>query len=135
MRGRLPAGPQYVEKLCGSEQAKQRLEMIRRTLAGTCRVQDACARLDVSEASFHQLRHETLQAALQRLEPRAAGRPAAASEDPRLVELRQQLQLAQLELLAAQTREEIALVLPSAAQQLAAEPQQEAPGKKPSRRR
>jgi hypothetical protein len=130
MRGRLPAGPEYVEKLDGPSDAKRRLEVILRTLAGTCRVQEACAELGVSEARFHQLRQEALQAALDGLVPRPAGRPPAAPADPRLGELEQQKEELRLELLATQTREEIALVLPRLAQAEA-----EAPAGKKARRR
>src|SRR5262249_1728640 len=116
MRGRLPSGPEYVEKLEGPENAKRRLELILRTLAGTCRIQDACEELGLSEARFHQIRQEALQAALDGLLPRPAGRPAAPAADPRLAELEQQNEALRLELLAARTREEVALVLPRLAQ-------------------
>lgn len=116
MRGRLPAGPEYVEKLHGPADVKRRLEIILRTLAGTCRVQEACEELGVSEQRFHQLRQEALQAALDGLLPRPAGRPAAPPVDPRVAQLQEQNEALRLELLAAQTREEIALVLPRLAQ-------------------
>src|SRR5437870_12007895 len=76
MRGRLPSGPEYVDQLPGSPQAKDRLKVVLETLAGTCRVQEGCARLQVSEPRFQQLRLQVLEAGLARLEPRAAGRPA-----------------------------------------------------------
>ena len=134
MRGRLPAGPEYVEKLQGPPDAKRRLEIILRTLAGTCRVQQACAELGVSEARFHQLRQEALQAALDGLTPRPAGRPQAAPADPRVAELEQQTETLRLELVASQTREEIALVLPRLAQAGEAAPG-DGPPKKARRRR
>jgi Helix-turn-helix domain len=134
MRGRLPAGPEYVEKLQGSADAKLRLELILRTLAGTCRVQEACEQMGVSEARFHQLRQEALQAALDGLSPRPPGRPAAVPADPRVAELQQETESLRLELLAAQTREEIALVLPRLASPNESEPG-DTPGKKASRRR
>jgi len=127
MRGRLPAGPEYVEKLQGPADAKRRLEVILRTVAGACRVQEACEELGVSEARFHQLRQEALQAALDGLTPRPPGRPAAPPADARVAELERQNEALRLELLAAQTREEIALVLPRLAG--------DAPGKKARRRR
>jgi hypothetical protein len=134
MRGRLPAGPEYVDKLQGPADAKRRLEVILRTLAGTCRVQEACAELGLSEARFHQLRQEALQAALDGLTPRPAGRPAAPPAEPRGAELEQQEEALRLELLAAQTREEIALVLPRLAGAGGAQPG-DAAGKKARRRR
>jgi hypothetical protein len=134
MRGRLPAGPEYVEKLHGPDEAKRRLEVILRTLAGTCRIQEACAELGVSEARFHQLRQEALQAALDGLAPRAAGRPAAPPADPRAGELEQEREALRLELLASQTREEIALVLPHLAR-AGDEGSGDGQGKKARRRR
>jgi hypothetical protein len=134
MRGRLPAGPAYVDKLHGPPDAKRRLEIILRTLAGTCRVHEACAELGVSEARFHQLRQEALQAALDGLTPRPPGRPTAPLADPRIAELERQTEELRLELLAAQTREEIALVLPRLAQAGAAAAEDSA-GKKARRRR
>ena len=56
MRGRTPAGPEYVDRLAGSEAAKERLKVVLETLAGACRVSAACARLGVCEQRFHQLR-------------------------------------------------------------------------------
>jgi hypothetical protein len=134
MRGRLPSGPEYVEKLTGSAEAKVRLEVILRTLAGTCRVQEACEQLGVSEARFHQLRQEALQAALDGLTPRPAGRPSASAAAGHVEQLEQQKEALRLEMLAAQTREEIALVLPRLAAASDAQPG-ETPGKKARRRR
>jgi hypothetical protein len=134
MRGRLPSGPEYVEKLQGPPDAKRRLGAILRTLSGACRVQEACEELGVSEARFHQLRQEALQGALDGLLPRPAGRPAAPPADGRVSELRQENEGLRLELLAAQTREEIALVLPRLAQGGEAAPE-DAAGKKARRRR
>ena len=134
MRGRLPAGPEYVEKLQGPADVKRRLEVILRTLSGACRVQEACEELGVSEARFHQLRQEALQAALDGLTPRPPGRPAAPPADPRLAELERQQEALRLELLATQTREEIALVLPRLARAGEVVPE-DAAGKKARRRR
>ena len=39
MRGRKPSGPAVVERLAGSALARQRLQVVLETLAGTCRVQ------------------------------------------------------------------------------------------------
>lgn len=134
MRGRLPSGPDYVEKLAGSEQARQRLQVILQTLAGTCRVQDGCERLKLSETRFHQLRLEALQAAVDQLELRPAGRPAQPPEDPRLAALTAENEQLKRQLQAAQTREEIALVLPGLLPSPASATEDQ-PGKKPYRRR
>jgi hypothetical protein len=112
MRGRLPAGPEYVEKLRGPDEAKRRLEVILRTLAGDCRVAEACELLGVGESRFHTLRQTALQAALDGLVPRPAGRPATPQQPPGEAEQQRRQAELRLELEAARLREEIALVLP-----------------------
>jgi hypothetical protein len=114
MRGRFPSGPEYVEHLQGSAQAKERLRVILETLMGKWRVAEACDRLGICEQRFQQLRAELLQAALERLELRPAGRPRRPAEPEQTAALRQQLQEMQRELQVAQVREEVALALPRA---------------------
>src|SRR5262245_50488071 len=115
MRGRHPSGPESVDHLEGSAAARHRLRVILQTLAGRCRVTEACQRLGLSAPRFHQLRAEVLQAALDRLEPRPAGRPraaaAAATADPAEA-LRARVAALEAEVQAARLREELALVLP-----------------------
>lgn len=128
MRGRLPSGPEYVDQLAGSDQAKERLKTVLETLAGTCRVQEACRRLKISEPRFHQLRQQVLEAGLAEIEPRAKGRPAKkwSPAEEEIARLREQLAAREVELRAAQVREEIALVLPRVVQEQAGKPQGEA---------
>jgi hypothetical protein len=118
MRGRLPSGPKYVEQLSGSDLAKQRLQTILETIAGSCRVQEACVRLGISEPRFHQLRIQMLEAAMRSMEPGTPGRPprAASFSPEQLRELEDQLAQKEAELRAAQLRTEIALVLPQVVQ-------------------
>jgi Helix-turn-helix domain len=127
MAGRHPAGPEYVEQLEGSDQAKRRLRIVLETLAGTRGIGEAAELLGITEQRVHQLREEALQAALAELEPKPAGRPrrAAPSEDPTV--LRDQLLELEKELRAAKVRESIALVFPELVvkreNQTAAEPE------------
>jgi hypothetical protein len=112
MRGRLPSGPEFVAKLPGHEQAKQRLQIVLETLAGTLRVHEACARLNLSEQRFEQLRIEALQGAIAALEPKPLGRRPAPAELEELAQLQAQVAdlQAQLELAAVQT--EVAAIVP-----------------------
>jgi transposase-like protein len=130
MRGRRPSGPEYVNTLGGSDTAKERLKVILETLAGTCRVQEACARLGISEPRFHQLRTQMLEAARAGLEPQTPGRKpqtlTPAEEQVRL--LQQQVQQQDFELRVARAREEVALTLP----RLLPEPEAKASEKKTS---
>jgi hypothetical protein len=114
MPGRKPLGPQLAQHLDGSNGAKERLEVILETIAGRLPVAQACARLGISEAMFHRLRTEVLQAGLSRLEPRPLGRPprAAVPEALRVAELEHDLQDLQLELKTTRVQLEIAQTLP-----------------------
>jgi Transposase len=138
MRGRRPSGPEYVEHLPGSQQAKERLKVVLETLSGQCRVLEACRRLGISEPRFHQLRTEALAAALEGLEPKPSGRkPAAvAPEQEQLAQLQEELVAKDIELRAAQARAEIAVVMPHVVQEPPApEKKTRAPGRAAKRRR
>src|SRR5262249_49407727 len=83
-------------------------------MAGTCRVQEACERLGISEQRFHQLREEMMAAAVKALEPGQAGRPAhtpTPAEEQGLA-LEHQVADQEGELRAAEARAEIAVVMP-----------------------
>ena len=108
MRGRLPVGPEYVDQLDGSAAAKERLKVVLQTLAGECRVLEACERLGICEQRFHQLRQEALEAALAGLEPGLPGRPAhtPSPAEQQVRTLEGQLARLEVELRAAKAREE-----------------------------
>jgi DNA-binding protein YbaB len=114
MRGRYPSGPDFVDKLDGTAEAKDRVKVLLETLNGTCRVQEACARLTIKEARFDQVRIEVLQAAVNAAERRPAGRQA---KEPTPLEaenqqLQEQLAEVQAKLEAALIRAELAVALP-----------------------
>jgi hypothetical protein len=135
MRGRRPAGPEYTDKVAGSHTAKERAQVILETMLGTCRVQEACARLGLSEQRFHQLREDMMTGAVKALEPGHAGRPPqiATPAEQHVAALEQQLAEHKVELQAAKAREEIALILPKV-QHEPAEPEKKTP-QLPRRRR
>ena len=139
MRGRRPQGPEYADKLQGSETAKLRAKVILETMAGTLRLQEACAILGVSEQRFHQLREEMMTAAVNALEPGQAGRPAQVStpEKEQVLELKQQLAEKNIELRAAQARAEIAIIMPKVERPSAGplEPEKKMPVSRKERRR
>ena len=68
MRGRWPAGPEYIDKLVGDADTKDRLKAILDTLYGQARLLEVCNLLDIRETRFHQLREAALQAALTAIE-------------------------------------------------------------------
>ena len=106
--GRKPAGPQIAERLEGSPVAQQRLRVILETIADQVTVPEACRRLGIGESRFHTLRHQTLQATLESLEPRPLGRPAkpTSPEQTKVDELQAELRRlrSELELLQVQLR-------------------------------
>jgi hypothetical protein len=112
--GRKPMGPKLVERLDGSHRAKQRMEVILETIAGKLTINQACDRLGISEARFHQLRTGVLQAGLAQLEPRPLGRPAQhqSPEAETIADLEQQVDDLNAELKTADVRLEIAQVMP-----------------------
>lgn len=114
MAGRKPMGPRLVRHLDGSARAKQRMEVILDTVAGRRTVREACDSLGIEEAMFFRLRTQALQASVDRLEPRPAGRPARQSspEQERITELQQELAEKEMELKATEVRLEVAQAIP-----------------------
>jgi hypothetical protein len=122
-----------VAHLEGSAQAKQRLEVVLRTLAGSLSVQQACAELGLSPSRFGQLRTRLLQAALASLEPRPAGRPQAPATPAPVAELQQRVRELERQLHAALVREEVALILPRPPQPKKARGRRPRRSRRPSR--
>jgi transposase-like protein len=117
MRGRHPAGPEFVDKLSGDVTAKERLRIVLETIAGQRRVASACTQLGVSEQRFDELRAEALQAAVTALAPKPLGRkPQSASPAPSEVEqLRARIAALEAQLQVAAVRAEVAAILPHTA--------------------
>jgi hypothetical protein len=126
MRGRYPAGSEYVDKVDGSALAKERGRVLLELQAGHVRLQEACELLGVRETRLHQLRHVALQALVQSLEPGVTGRPSlsATPEAERICELEQALAEKELELQEALVRTEVALIVP---ERLQVEPEKKGP--------
>src|SRR5262245_61000649 len=114
MAGRKPLGPALVEHLDGSDDAKERLELIIKTLSGQITVVAACCILDISEAMFYKLRNRVLQCCLEDLEPKPRGRPpqTASADQDRYEELSAELTSLRGELEVKDLRLEIAQPLP-----------------------
>jgi len=116
MRGRYPSGPEFVLKLRGSDLAKKRALVLLETLMGKWRVQEACARLELSEQRLDQIRIDGLQGMVDALEPRPSGRPAKVLSPAELEVEQLQARIAELEAekKAALIRAELAVTLPQA---------------------
>lgn len=113
-QGRPSKGSEHVEKLTGSDEAKDRLKAIVATFTGEMTIAEACAHLRVSEARFHQLRDEVLANALSNLEPKLSGRPKQeeSAEAARVRELDARVKRLELEVDAGYVRTMIALTMP-----------------------
>lgn len=113
-KGRPVKGPELVEGLEGSEEAKRRLEVILETIGGHISVQEAIEQLGLRKSMFHEIRKESLRAALESLEAKPRGRPRQeVTEDQRENErLRKENEELKAALQIAHVREEIALVMP-----------------------
>lgn len=112
MRGRKPSGPEVVDEMTGSEQARLRVKTVLQTMTGDLRVQEACAVLELSEQRFDQLRVEALQAAIEALETKPAGRRPQSAEDAAIAKLKQQVAELEGQLQTALLRAELAATLP-----------------------
>lgn len=113
-RGRQPAGPEVAELLEGSAEAKRRVQWVLATVAGRASVPEACRAMGIGEARFFALRRDVLQAAVERAEPKAAGRPPVEipAEAGRAAELETEIRELKLDLEAARVKTEIAIALP-----------------------
>jgi hypothetical protein len=114
MRGRHAAGPEYADRLDGSEVACRRMRVVLETIAGTKRVAEACAELGVCHQRFEAIRQEAIQAGVAALELRPAGRPRTArvAADEEVGRLRDRVAELEAALQAALVRAELATTLP-----------------------
>lgn len=113
-RGRPAKGTKMVEDLEGSGDAKKRLRVILETVSGQKDVSAACDELGIGKSAFFELRSRVLQATLENLEPRSAGRPRreVSDEQAEIEKLQKENQELMTELKIAHVREEIMLAMP-----------------------
>jgi hypothetical protein len=114
MRGRHAIGPEIAERVEGSTLARTRMQVILETIVGTKPVKDACAELDICEQMFERLRQKAIQAGVEALELKSAGRPpkATSAADEQVAELQERIAELEAELQAATLRAELATALP-----------------------
>lgn len=113
-RGRPTKGSSLVDRVDGSDVARERARVILKVLAEEVTVADACEMLGIGESRFHQLRERFLSEGMKGLEPRFGGRPAKveSEEQMRVRELEGRVAQLEKELAAAEIKTRIALVMP-----------------------
>jgi hypothetical protein len=100
-----------VDRLEGSPAAKARLRVILANLAGQISIIEACAELDVNESWYFDLKRDSLRRWLKTMEPGTPGRRPSTektADEQHIAELEAQVRKLELELKAAQLREELA---------------------------
>lgn len=111
--GRPTKGSDIVTRFDASDEAKEKVQLVLDTLSGKTSLQDAAARLGVSESRFHQIREEILLGMLNAAEPKPVGRPPKPQpQDDEAARLKNQLAEAKLELHVSRLRELLAIAYP-----------------------
>lgn len=134
MRGRYPAGWEYLDRFDASADAKERFRVAIEILTGACRVQDACARLGLGTTRLEHVREAIVAAALAGAERQRPGRPPRVVAELEHEVARLQQQVAQLEaaVAVANVRAELATTLPrvgASAEKKTPRPRRRPPGK------
>jgi hypothetical protein len=114
MRGRYPAGWEYMEHFDASDEAKERVRATVEILTGDCRVQEACAQLGLGTTRLEQVRHDVLAGALAGAERKRPGRQprvVSALEDE-VERLRRRVAELEAALEVAAVRAEVTAALP-----------------------
>ena len=107
-------GPMMAQNMDGSQEARRRLQVILETISGAKSVTDACEELDIGKTAFFDLRNRVLQASVDELEPRPAGRPGkeVTPEEQEIARLKSENDELRDNLKIAHVREEIMLAMP-----------------------
>lgn len=114
--GRHAKGPEIVEGVPGSDEAKRRVRVVLETIGGRRSVESACSELGIGSTRFEELRTECLRGAVAALEPKPIGRPPGEvlPVDPVVASLREENERLKVELATSHAREELAIGLPHA---------------------
>ena len=113
-RGRPIKGLDNIEKLEGSEAAKERLKLVLGTLTGEISVEEACKVLGISRSRLFEIRKQALEGALKELQPSTPGRKSVQEDerDKKIQELEKLVDELETNLEVSRTRTELALTMP-----------------------
>ncbi len=103
-----------VTNMDATSEPKKQLMVILEVLAGKRSIAEACEELQISEATFHRMRDQALQGALDGLAPLPVGRPGKKvdEKDEKIGALEEQLAEMGVELEAERIRTIMAIVKP-----------------------
>ena len=106
-------GVDHVDNCDGSQQSKQRAQVILQTINGELSVAEACAMLGIQRPRFAELRAKALQGSVDALEPGRPGRPRKhdAASERREAELQQRIQHLEKQLHVEQIRAAVGKVM------------------------
>lgn len=112
--GRPPLGPEVVDRIEGSEEAKKRARIILEVIAGARSVESACVELGIETTRFEDIRLEAFGGLVAALEPKAPGRPPRPVDEAaeRLKALEEENKRLKIEVVTSHVREELAIGLP-----------------------
>src|SRR5688572_26097169 len=113
-RGRKPDIDGLVDRRTGSEEAKRKAKALLRTFGEELTVIEAGRELGLNEGRAHVWRERAIQAVVEAMEPRPAGRPRRRTE-PELEgvsRLEKENAALRREVLLARVREELAVLRP-----------------------
>jgi transposase-like protein len=115
--GRRPKGPELVDGLKGSVEAKARLRVVLETITQEKTIAEACTELGLEESMVHLLRQRALSAGLAELEAKPRGRRSKGEhvESEVLAELERENEELKAKLRAAELRAELAVAIPGLA--------------------
>lgn len=118
--GRPLKGPELVEGLEGSWEAKLRLRVVLETITGERTIAEACQALGLEESMVHLLRQRALAAGLNELEAKPRGRPPKEERvEPEALEaLRRENEELKAKLREAELRSEISAAMPTLAERV-----------------
>ena len=112
--GRPPLGPEIVDRIEGSEEARRRARILLEVMTGERSVDSACEALDVQPTRFEDIRKEAFGGLVAALEPKPVGRPPKPVDEAaeKLAALEEENKRLKIEIVTSHVREELAIGLP-----------------------
>ena len=112
--GRPPLGPEIVDRIEGSEEARRRARVLLEVMTGERSVDSACDALGIQTTRFEDIRKEAFGGLVATLEPKPAGRPPKPVDEAaaQVTALEEEIKRLKIEIVTSHVREELAIGLP-----------------------